>query len=493
MATEYLDCSGCNTSFAAWDSRLVSQLPGRYQSEFPAVQTYQSACDNTVMEMLRGRTLGNSPTALQQRIHEIHSECHLRSCLSYLDDCRRYKNYCVLYGKPVPQFDDPMPFRSPLSARWLLGCYVRDVYARMPLIQASLTTTSGDILKMDSTKKVCKKLQGTAAGAANWMTSVSNEMGQVLISVLTVSEDRASLAQLADGLMQRYTTNGWKPPTLLYVDKDCCANERPSNFQILFHGWPELQVRLDVWHFMRRLAVGCLTESHPLYAKFMSRLSSCLFTVDAADYNLLKTAKRAELVKRGVTGQGLSEHAVVANISRKEVLRHCKRATRGEEKTIELIDELLLTMNTRTNLLGEPLFSEHIDTIWQEERRHVKCLQDPAGISLYTKTGILNKGGVELPVYRCARGSTSLESFHLHLARFIPGTAASALNYQAFILEGLSRWNEDRAAASLQRPQLGEQFRSFNTRLKMQVENAPSIFKLCFFSFQSRPQHVFNF
>ena len=28
--------------------------------------------------------------------------------------------------------------------------------------------------------------------------------------------------------------------------------------------------------------------------------------------------------------------------------------------------------------------------------------QDPAGVQLYTKTGMLKKGGVELPVYRCA-------------------------------------------------------------------------------------------
>ena len=40
-------------------------------------------------------------------------------------------------------------------------------------------------------------------------------------------------------------------------------------------------------------------------------------------------------------------------------------------------------------------------------------------MQLYTQTGRLTKGGVILLVYRCARGSTSLESFHLH--RFIPG------------------------------------------------------------------------
>ena len=64
---------------------------------------------------------------------------------------------------------------------------------------------------------------------------------------------------------------------------------------------------------------------------------------------------------------------------------------------------------------------EKIDNIWAEQQKHVACIQDPAGVSLYIQTGTQKKGGVVLPKFRCARGSTSLESFHNHLARFIPG------------------------------------------------------------------------
>ena len=41
---------------------------------------------------------------------------------------------------------------------------------------------------MDSTKKVSKKLQGTAANTASWATNVGNERGEVLMSMLTESE-----------------------------------------------------------------------------------------------------------------------------------------------------------------------------------------------------------------------------------------------------------------------------------------------------------------
>ncbi|XP_024117483.1 uncharacterized protein LOC112139021 [Oryzias melastigma] len=44
---------------------------------------------------------------------------------------------------------------------------------------------------------------------------------------------------------------------------------------------------------------------------------------------------------------------------------------------------------------------------WSTQRRHLSCIQDWPGVQLYTETGRLTKGGVSLPVYRCARGSTS--------------------------------------------------------------------------------------
>ncbi|KAK9518580.1 hypothetical protein VZT92_023882 [Zoarces viviparus] len=90
--------------------------------------------------------------------------------------------------------------------------------------------------------------------------------------------------------------------------------------------------------------------------------------------------------------------------------------------------------------------------IWSTQRTHLSCIQDQPGVQLYTQSGRLTKGGVILPVYRCARGSTSLEFFHSHLNRFIPGTRASAKHFQAFLVDGLVRWNEDRAAAAAAPP-----------------------------------------
>ncbi|KAG5281169.1 hypothetical protein AALO_G00068170 [Alosa alosa] len=86
--------------------------------------------------------------------------------------------------------------------------------------------------------------------------------------------------------------------------------------------------------------------------------------------------------------------------------------------------------------------------IWEEQKKHLPCIQDPPGVQLYTQTGTLHKGHHSLPTYRCARESTSLQRFHLHINSFIPGTLASATLFQAYLVEGIARWNEDRAMAA---------------------------------------------
>ena len=64
--------------------------------------------------------------------------------------------------------------------------------------------------------------------------------------------------------------------------------------------------------------------------------------------------------------------------------------------TMELIEGLLLQLSSpfATGSTGEPVPSDKMVTIWKEEKKHVKCIQNPNGIILYTITGQINKGGV---------------------------------------------------------------------------------------------------
>ena len=73
-------------------------------------------------------------------------------------------------------------------------------------------------------------------------------------------------------------------------------------------------------------------------------------------------------------------------------------------------------------MLGVSLLKEVVSSMWIEKQKHVECIQDPLEIELYTTIGQLKKSHVTLSVFRYVRGSTSVESFHLHLIRFVPGS-----------------------------------------------------------------------
>ena len=173
---------------------------------------------------------------------------------------------------------------------------------------------------------------------------------------------------------------------------------------------------------MRRFSNGVTSDSHPLYGTLMSGLSRCIFQWDEDDLNLLKKAKREEMLLNGIPCP--TDADVARSIKGDELSLHCRRMTRGTTQTTALISELIQSLSGDDGLdtMGVPLINDLVMTeLWKKQSRHVSCIQDPAKQQLYRVTGSVKKGKTNLPTYRCARGSTSLESFHLHMNRFIPG------------------------------------------------------------------------
>ena len=80
-----------------------------------------------------------------------------------------------------------------------MSMYARDIKSRLPQLLSTGTAIFGSVLKIDSTKKVCKKLQGKDAGSASWCANVGNERGEVLVSVLTESEGRRAFVPWPQG------------------------------------------------------------------------------------------------------------------------------------------------------------------------------------------------------------------------------------------------------------------------------------------------------
>ena len=82
------------------------------------------------------------------------------------------------------QFTFPIIFIvAKYVCRWFLAVYASDVWTRLPQLLAAATSVYGLILKIYSTKRVCKKLQGHAA-----TPPTGPERGELVVSVLSVSE-----------------------------------------------------------------------------------------------------------------------------------------------------------------------------------------------------------------------------------------------------------------------------------------------------------------
>jgi hypothetical protein len=86
------------------------------------------------------------------------------------------------------------------------------------------------------------------------------------------------------------------------------------------------------------------------------------------------------------------------------------------------ISKLLEELWGSTDSAGLPLINaESMKHVWSIQDKHLPCIQDPAGVDLYTIIGTVEKGSKVFNVFKCARGSSSLESFHKHQCAFVPG------------------------------------------------------------------------
>lgn len=89
-------------------------------------------------------------------------------------DCELHGRGAILTGnrsfyKPPPPFH-PLPL-----AQWFEMAHTNEILSHVEEMKGVITSTYGRVLKVDSTKKVTKKLAGDVGETASWMTNIANE------------------------------------------------------------------------------------------------------------------------------------------------------------------------------------------------------------------------------------------------------------------------------------------------------------------------------
>lgn len=137
------------------------------------------------------------------------------------------------------------------------------------------------------------------------------------------------------------------------------------------------------------LTAASLQNTTPLYGIFYPKLSSYIFEWDREDVQCLKEAKRAEW-KSSHSGHAPTEEQLMATISPGELKRHCRRRIREMEEIRSMISGLLESVWELTDTTGLRLVNhDSMPHVWEVQQKHLECLQDPAGVKLYTQVGTL--------------------------------------------------------------------------------------------------------
>lgn len=301
--------------------------------------------------------------------------------------------------------------------------------------------------------QICKKLSGDGKGTAEWCTNVANELGQILISVLTCEESLDKMRPMAEGLMARYKRAGEAPPELMYVDRGCCRVYGVSSLEQLFSEWAEsgMMVRLDIFHWIHRFDAAVRTDHHPKYALFKSALSAAVFSYNKDDMALLIQAIRAG---HPTKYDSLSDGQIIEmHVSKNDLKHYVRRITVGAQETFVCVQSAIDILKGAAGMDENQVHlfkdSAAIDRVWENQQKHLECIQDPPGRDMYTITKHVTRNGVRLPHYSTVRGSNSLEGFHSFLPSMIPGPHCAAVPFQVYLLAGIARWNSDRESASV--------------------------------------------
>ncbi|XP_053722192.1 uncharacterized protein LOC128759342 [Synchiropus splendidus] len=75
---------------------------------------------------------------------------------------------------------------------------------KMPVYRNQILSVTGEILCIDGTRQVLKKIYGDGQGTMQYLTSVLNEWGQFVTTVVVASESEGCYARMARGLMARF-------------------------------------------------------------------------------------------------------------------------------------------------------------------------------------------------------------------------------------------------------------------------------------------------
>lgn len=132
------------------------------------------------------------------------------------------------------------------------------------------------VLKVDFTYR---SAQHCKAHLCTWILVLMNEYGQVAFWMPCAGQSTEVAAYAITILRRRHDINNVPPCDLIYTDNYCCSRQK---WQGVWKIWNEnAMVKLDGFHFMRRISMNLTTGRHNAWSEaFINDISDCIYSVD---------------------------------------------------------------------------------------------------------------------------------------------------------------------------------------------------------------------
>ncbi|KAF6726475.1 hypothetical protein FQA47_021368 [Oryzias melastigma] len=362
---------------------ILMNLAPAVQHMFPAILCGKRSIDRSPVTLLHDRINSVSMSKVQRLIQQGHDEWHMRDG------------------------------RNPVHRRHKAGIY--------------------DIFRTQRHSENCilRKIYGDGQ-AMQFLTSVLNEWGQFVTTVVMTSDSEDCYKRMARGLTARSKRARAPAPKILYADNHCCCDGGTSILESLFADWIEegMVIWLDIHHWLHRWDAVVIRQTHAKYEAFMSAMAGALLAYNQADMRLLISAVRngnKEMYSK------YSDEEMISFLKPHHIKRYVHRVTRGVE----------FKGPAELDIDGIPLFKDDaaVNSHWATASKHLSCIQDPPGIPLYISTKAVTLNGAELNRYKCRRGTNALEGLHAHLPRAVPSQRCGIMPFQVYLISFAVQWN----------------------------------------------------
>ncbi|XP_016430772.1 uncharacterized protein LOC107757724 [Sinocyclocheilus rhinocerous] len=358
-----LRCRMCKRIWFADSPQWTGKLPKRFTSILPAFLTYKKAICKSVLHELR-RT-GKSPSDMANQVNELMHLKYEQAHLAYLHSIQNiWDAEAGVYGQMtlghlVRKDDMPQSFGAyedadgwcgvSVSAHYLTDCLIDEYRRQEPAITKLLQGTFGQVLRSDHTRKVARKLVRFV----------------ILISSSYLFRDCCApfrIPELHHG--EHLDWDAWSTTQSIIAEatagplENTCASRTQYN--------PNIVVKLDLFHCMRRFTRECTSEHHPLYSTFCQLLSTAFSVVDQEDLQKLKDAYQFCGIQP-------------PNPTKQHIREHCRTKIPQPTELVDRVEKVLRHFHLTTDPNNLPLFKPSMLKTWRIQRVHILrgCLSDP--------------------------------------------------------------------------------------------------------------------